>query len=534
MKMRIRLALVFGLALLLAGTLAAQPTLDEVRESVAKGVAWLAAQQQPDGAWYAWGCCEPVATTGLAVKKLMHHAVDPKWGLGLPSPFDPLNPYKANIEAGLAYLFDNGYTLAIGPQPAGDPDSNGNGIGIAFSSWGSHPTYTSGIALMTICETVELDRVVGGTGPLAGMTYEAVARDLMDYLAFGQNDVGCDQRGGWGYSENYCWGDNSNSGYVTLGLAYAEAAPPNGCGFIVPQFVKDELNLWIDFIQNDVNGDPLDGGSGYDWPENWVNTLKTGNLLQQMAFFGDGVNTQRVQDALDYLERHWYDTDPDPGWMGWGWPPNPASYQATFTIMKGMNAFAIEEFGDPPISWATDFETALVAQQNLDGSWPWCNWGDPILCTSWALLTLQRAAPIIAIPVPVDIRPGSCPNPINVDTKGILPVAILGTDTFDVTQVDPASVLLEGVYPLRWSLEDVSTPYEPFINKPLDPYACNTSGPDGYMDLSLKFDNLAVAAAIAPVTDGEVRILKLTGMLKPEFGGKQIIGEDVVVIIVAP
>ncbi len=35
----------------------------------------------------------------------------------------------------------------------------------------------------------------------------------------------------------------------------------------------------------------------------WVNMLKTGNLLQQMAFVGDTVSTPRVQDAIDYLVR---------------------------------------------------------------------------------------------------------------------------------------------------------------------------------------------------------------------------------------
>ena len=34
--------------------------------------------------------------------------------------------------------------------------------------------------------------------------------------------------------------------------------------------------------------------------------------------------------------------------------------------------------------------------------------------------------------VPIDIKPQSCPNPLNVNSKGVLPVAILGTDTFDV------------------------------------------------------------------------------------------------------
>ena len=39
-------------------------------------------------------------------------------------------------------------------------------------------------------------------------------------------------------------------------------------------------------------------------------------------------------------------------------------------------------------------------------------------------------------PVDIDIKPGSDPNSIRLSNKGVIPMAILGTDTFDVTDVD--------------------------------------------------------------------------------------------------
>jgi hypothetical protein len=39
--------------------------------------------------------------------------------------------------------------------------------------------------------------------------------------------------------------------------------------------------------------------------------------------------------------------------------------------------------------------------------------------------------------VPVDIKPRSCPNPMNVTERAVLPAAILGTEDFDVTGVKP-------------------------------------------------------------------------------------------------
>ena len=45
-----------------------------------------------------------------------------------------------------------------------------------------------------------------------------------------------------------------------------------------------------------------------------------------------------------------------------------------------------------------------------------------------------------AAEVVIDIKPGSFPNSINPKNKGVIPVAILTTATFDATTVDPLSV----------------------------------------------------------------------------------------------
>jgi hypothetical protein len=47
---------------------------------------------------------------------------------------------------------------------------------------------------------------------------------------------------------------------------------------------------------------------------------------------------------------------------------------------------------------------------------------------------------VAEIEVTIDIKPGSDPNSINLKNKGVIPVAILTTDTFDATTVDPLSV----------------------------------------------------------------------------------------------
>lgn len=134
------------------------------------------------------------------------------------------------------------------------------------------------------------------------------------------------------------------------------------------------------------------------------------------------------------------------------------------------------------------------------------------------------------IEVPFDIKPTSCPNPINVKDKGVLSAAILGTADFDVSMIDPETVMLEGVAPKRWSLEDVAAPFVPYLGK-ADELDCSTEGPDGFTDLTFKFDAQSIIASFGDVFDREVRVLKLTGALKSEHDGTPIVGEDVVIIL---
>ena len=60
------------------------------------------------------------------------------------------------------------------------------------------------------------------------------------------------------------------------------------------------------------------------------------------------------------------------------------------------------------------------------------------------------------IEVDIDIKPGSCPNSINLKSKGNVTVAIISTDDFDAYDVDPVSCEFAGAYPLRWKMEDVN------------------------------------------------------------------------------
>jgi hypothetical protein len=53
------------------------------------------------------------------------------------------------------------------------------------------------------------------------------------------------------------------------------------------------------------------------------------------------------------------------------------------------------------------------------------------------LTNVSFRSPVVA--VNIDIKPGSDPNAINLKSRGVIPVAILTTDTFDATTVDHLS-----------------------------------------------------------------------------------------------
>ena len=103
----------------------------------------------------------------------------------------------------------------------------------------------------------------------------------------------------------------------------------------------------------------------------------------------------------------------------------------------------------------------------------------------------------------------------------------MGTAEFDASMIDPASIRLsrEGVdgevAPLRWSYEDVATPFEGELCD------CHDLTGDGIMDLVLKVSNQEVFTALQlNEVFGETVKLTITGNLMEEFGGYSDKGED--------
>jgi hypothetical protein len=473
-------------------------TSEEIEASIQNGLNWLVSQVSNPG-------YPENPKIAFAMLKLVDRARE----LG-KDPFqnDSEHPdyyeYADEVIAGFNYIFEGAVV-------------NGEQVHWAYDDF--HCTYDTGIKMMAIAAAVKTgDRLVA-VGPLVGKSYTEVLEMAMNYMTATQL-----ADGGWGYGCDYVYdrSDNSNAGYATLGLGYAQDV-----GVTIPASVLGGIDSYINSIQCKA-ADSNYGGSGYTSACEWVNILKTGNLLFEMALVGDTMTAIRAQEALAYIENQWNDA----GGGGTGWMNHR---QAMFTMMKGLVAMGIEEItvDGNPVDWFDVVSSHLVATQNFDGSWPDDPWGDQFLSTVWALLTLEKTVVIPQLTVPFDIKPTSCPNPFNFKSKGVMPAAILGTDELDVTTIDPASLklVLAGengdaeVLPLRWALEDVAAPY---MNG--EECGCTTAGPDGYMDLTIKFKNQDLAAMLEGYQVGDVVPLAITGNLMEEYGGTPIRGQDCVVV----
>ncbi|MEW6981649.1 hypothetical protein AAD001_03235 [Colwelliaceae bacterium 6471] len=131
----------------------------------------------------------------------------------------------------------------------------------------------------------------------------------------------------------------------------------------------------------------------------------------------------------------------------------------------------------------------------------------------------------------IDIKPGSCKNPVNVKSKGVLPVTVFGNENIDVSNINLESISLHGVAPLRSTIKDLGQPWLGLD----DNSACEDKEPDGFNDLSLKFKTQEIVAAIKAsgiaITDGAIVQLTLEGQIEPLVEIQYFAGQDTIHII---
>ena len=79
-----------------------------------------------------------------------------------------------------------------------------------------------------------------------------------------------------------------------------------------------------------------------------------------------------------------------------------------------------------------------------------------ILVVSLVSILILGAIPATLNACPIDIKPGSYPNSINLNSNGVVPVAVIGSADFSVEWIKPETVKFINAFAFKWSLENVN------------------------------------------------------------------------------
>ena len=408
-------------ALFLSSTMAIAATEQEKQAAIDAGLVHLATTMSSSGSegYWAYANNGTLAATASAALAFIEEGFLP----GVDVVIGATN-YGDVVGQATNYIFNRATAdtrfgaennVIQGWHHAEDYNSNGtidagegNGQALYFDPGNaSRNVYTTGIVAPVVYALGEAlgQATAVGRGTVAAMTYGQVMQDISDWYSWGQVEATQgNYRGGWRYDANYSTSDNSTAQWGALPLLYAQ-----DWGLGVSNFVTDELNLWVNYIQN------TNGGSGYSNPWEYVNAAKTGGLLLELAAIGAGPGDPRVADALSFLNNVW-DNGPSGTWYG-----NLGHPYAMWAVYKGLEVmgidfianadggFTIGQDWDPqtslPGDWYNHYCEWLVNDQNANGSWDGYSYWTGALADGWYINILNAAGapPTNDVPEPTTV-----------------------------------------------------------------------------------------------------------------------------------
>lgn len=376
--------------------------------AIDSGLAWLATQQSAiNGSWSGTGY--NAADTSSALLAFIEQKNKPLGWNG--------QNYNTNVTNGLNYLMTQATQVGVGTRPDGfNANIGGSGSGLYWGAQGE-TTYISGIALSTLARAVSSGYVTAATpitssnAAVNGKTYGQVIQESVNmYLAGQTTATGGVYRGGWHYYPSQGDADNSTTQWAAIGMLIAQNA-----GATIPQYTKDELKYWMNYIQNP------NGGSGYQASGDLITESKTGGLLVEMAFTGyDGVSSGPGDNsdkagALAFLNTNWQNTASGTWYGNFGHP------YAMWSIYKGLESTIgltdtttitnLHPQGSNPLdaghtwNWYEDYSQYLVDTQS-GGTWPGYGYWGGAMGTAWSINILNAT----------EVGPG--PGPVTVPEPG--------------------------------------------------------------------------------------------------------------------
>jgi hypothetical protein len=132
----------------------------------------------------------------------------------------------------------------------------------------------------------------------------------------------------------------------------------------------------------------------------------------------------------------------------------PLTANETYELVATTSGNRYGGFMGVPTFPVTNPELTVLSSY-LDGYlWDlmWCAFNNITTDTAYSIDTELKTETIEAV---IDIKPDSDINPINLKSKGLVPVAILTTDDMDALTVDLNSVVFAGAQPVKWVVQDI-------------------------------------------------------------------------------
>jgi hypothetical protein len=308
----------------------------------------------------------------------------------------PDNPYTETVSRAMLRLFTYLAPYSIYNEGMGNPDGNGNGIGILPNQ--SSYLYQGGMFIDAFIASGTPD-ALASTGPASVINrkYKDIVQDMVDFYAFAQYNSS--SYGGWRYSIND-FPDNSACQWAAIGMIPAE----RNWGRIVPAWMKTANQNWLTYSQDSL------GRFGYTGPGSfaWGPFATTPSGLVQLSMNGRGRGDARWDKAETFLRNNFTST-------GWYYDTNIKKYYyGLFSFVKAMLTHDSNNDGiaepiqfihssttGPDIDWysaeaakgdPTDgVARTLVNDQQSGGAWPENPYGASFgLQSPWAIIMLRR------------------------------------------------------------------------------------------------------------------------------------------------
>lgn len=410
---------------------------------------------------------------------------------------DAQDPYADTVRRGLRYMFSRLVSTPITVQTQGNPDSNGNRLGVAPGNGatplptglGEDGPYQLGQFMDAIVSSKTPTKPVPAGTPLAALTspsnpggaytYFDAVQDMVDMYAYGQVDPAYGAyRGGWRYDWNYVNSDNSANQWAAIGILPARDI----WGATVPQFVIDENLLWLSASQTPA---PPANATGYGYTGRGEGSATSPSGLVQAIMDGvqktDMARWVGVEQRMASQWNSWY-RDSNDEYRLYALTKAMRLALPSPIVIMGTGASAIDWFkadcaNPAACSTATDkwgVARTLIRDQNADGQFTGSYRVSGIYRHAWAVIMLTGTLQLEPVAVVhASPNPGASGVPVNFDGTGsyhqdpakTIVVYEWDFDNDNITDATGATAshaftcaVLPCSYPVRLTVTDNTTP----------------------------------------------------------------------------